>query len=614
MKLSDIQSPQMLRACTIQEMEELAREIRSAIICTVAQNGGHLASNLGVVELTLALHRVLDCPKDKIVFDVGHQCYAHKMLTGRYGRFATLRQTDGLSGFPRREESAYDAFGAGHASTAISAALGLARARDMQKEDYRVVAVVGDGALTGGMCYEALNDAGSRGTQLTVILNDNEMSISRNVGALSRQLTKMRVSRGWLGMKKVVADTLRKVPLAGSGLHHAFQRIKNGVRNSLVKDKFFTSLGFHYFGPVDGHDLEGLERVLTRLRDMKEPVLVHVVTKKGSGFSQAEEKPEKYHGVSPFQMEDGQVRGKSGPSMGALAGKYAAKLAETDARICAVTAAMTDSTGFAPFAKRSPDRLFDVGIAEEHAVTLAAGMAAGGMRPFVAIYETFLQRSYDQIIEDVCLQRLPVCFLMDRAGLGAEDGPTHHGVFGLSMLRTIPNLTVLSPRDEKELKAMMDWYLQQEGPVAIRYPRSAEENLPPCQGFAPGKWEILKSGKDAALLAVSNMNGECMKAAKLLAEKGVQAMVVNASSVAPLDEALLQELAEKNIPIFTVEEHSLSGGFGSAVAEYCAAHQLPAPKKMLGIKEGFVPHGSRRVLLSRLGLNAEGIARGVEEA
>ena len=612
MKLQEITSPAMLRGCSDGELQALAAEIREAIICTVARNGGHLASNLGVVETTIALHRVFDCPRDKIIFDVGHQCYAHKMLTGRFGQFGTLRQTDGLSGFPRREESEYDAFGAGHASTAISAALGYARARDMQGEDYKVVAVVGDGAMTGGMCYEALNDAGSRKTSMTVILNDNGMSISRNVGALSGQLTRMRVSRGWLGMKKAVSDTLRRVPVAGEAMHKAFLRIKNGVRNSLVRDKFFTSLGFRYFGPIDGQDLQGLERVLRRVRDIKEPVLLHVVTKKGSGFSQAEEKPEKYHGVSPFVMENGVLRGHSTPSLGSIAGKYVTELAKEDDRICVVTAAMTDSTGFSPFEKAFPQRLFDVGIAEEHAVTLAAGIAAGGMRPFVAIYETFLQRSFDQIIEDVCLQKLPVCFLMDRAGLGAEDGPTHHGVFGLSMLRMIPGLTVLSPRDGEELKQMILWSLTQNGPVAIRYPRGAEEGLPPCKAFAPGKWEEILPGKDAALLFVSNMGRECMDAANILKKKGIHAAVINASSVSPLDGDMLKKLSDEKIPLFTVEEHLLPGGFGSAVTEYCIAKGFAPPRGMLGL-QGFTPHGSRRTLLERLHLDGAAIADEVEK-
>ena len=596
-------------------MQALAGEIREKIIGTVAVNGGHLASNLGVVELTIALHRVLNCPEDKIVFDVGHQCYAHKLLTGRYEAFSSLRTMDGLCGFPRRQESEYDAFDTGHASTAISAALGMARARDIQGKQYKVVAVVGDGALTGGMCYEALNDAGSRGTPLMVVLNDNGMSISRNVGALSRQLTKLRVSRGWLGTKKSVAEALKKIPVGGKALFRAFEKIKNSIRNVLIRDKFFTALGFQYFGPIDGHDIQGMEKVFHRLTEMEKPVVVHVVTRKGQGFQQAEERPEKYHGVAPFVQDDGKTRGETAPSLGKLAGEYLTELAGRNKRICAVTAAMTDSVGFGGFAKQYPDRLFDVGIAEEHAVTLSAGMAAAGMRPFTAIYETFLQRAYDQIAQDICLQRLPVCLLMDRAGLGGEDGATHHGIMGVSMLRSIPNMAILAPRCAAEMRAMMDWTLSQDGPAAIRYPRCMPEIPGANDGhFAVGKWEILRQGRDAAILASSSILAECARAAELLEKQGIHAEVVNASSIRPMDEAYIKKANEKKLPLITVEEHVLSGGFGSGVAEFCAREGLSAPKAMIGLSDAFVPHGSRKLLLRRHHLDAEGIAEQVRKA
>ena len=614
MKLSEITSPASIKDLTYPELQALAEDIRGAIIRTVSVNGGHLASNLGVVELTLALHRALDCPRDKIIFDVGHQCYAHKLLTGRYESFSTLRTLDGLCGFPRREESPYDAYNTGHASTAISAAVGMARARDMQGESYKVAVVVGDGAMTGGLCYEALNDAGSRQTPVMVVLNDNGMSISRNVGALSRQLTRLRISRGWLGAKKALAEALRKIPVCGERLHSAFQKIKNGVRNVLVKDKFFTSLGFQYFGPIDGHDVAGMERVFRRLAEMDQPVLVHVVTRKGSGFSQAEEKPEKYHGVAPFVQDDGTVRGNGGPSVGSMAGAYLTQLAETNPKICVVTAAMTDSAGFGGFSKRFPDRLFDVGIAEEHAATLAAGMAAGGMRPFVAVYETFLQRAYDQIMMDICLQKLPVCLLMDRAGIGGEDGPTHHGLFGVSMLRCIPEMTVLSPRNEKELRAMLDWCLAQSKPCAIRYPRSLPVIAPGEGADQVGRWEYLREGGDAALLSSSALLAECLQAADILEKKGLNVAVINASTLWPLDAECLSSLCQRGIPVITAEEHVLTGGFGSAVAEYCAGAGLPAPRAMLGLPGAFVPHGSRRLLLKRYELDGESIAKRVEKA
>ena len=614
MRLSGIQSPSEVKALSERELTELAGEIRQEIIRTVSENGGHLASNLGAVELTIALHRVFDCPVDKIVFDVGHQCYPHKLLTGRGQAFSTLRQLDGVCGFPRREESEYDAFNTGHASTAISAALGMARARDMRGEKHSVVAVVGDGAMTGGMCYEALNDAGSLNTPFMLVLNDNGMSISRNVGALSRQLTRLRISRGWLGVKKNLAEALRKVPGVGEKLHDAFQKTKNSIRNAFIRDKFFTALGFQYFGPIDGHDIAGLEKVFRSLKNVDHPVVIHVVTKKGCGFDQAEEAPEKYHGVAPFYIETGRSRSESGPSVGTVGGNYITELAEGRKDICVVTAAMTESTGFGAFHKRFPDRLFDVGIAEEHAVTLAAGMAAGGMRPFVAIYETFLQRAFDQIIVDVCLQNLPVCFLMDRAGIGGEDGATHHGLLGVSMLRSIPNMTVFAPRCEDELKAMIDWALTHNGPCAIRYPRSLPPMDAPHHDFRPGEWEELRKGKDAAILASSTILAECLEAAKLLSKEGIEARIINASSVCPLDEKCIQHLVKKNIPVCTVEEHYLSGGFGSAVAEYCAKNHLTAPATMIGIPGAFVPHGSRKLLLQRYGLDSEGIARQVKKA
>ncbi|MDO5326106.1 MAG: 1-deoxy-D-xylulose-5-phosphate synthase [Clostridia bacterium] len=615
MKLSEITSPADIKNLSEEELETLAEEIREKIISTVAVNGGHLASNLGAVELTIALHRAFDCPKDKIVFDVGHQCYAHKLLTGRYEAFSTLRTMDGICGFPRRQESPYDSFDTGHASTAISAVLGIARARDIMGTHFKVAAVVGDGALTGGMCYEALNDAGSRGTPMLVILNDNGMSISRNVGAVSRQLTRLRISRGWIGTKKNVAEALKRIPVCGKPLFKSFERIKNSIRNVLIRDKFFTALGFQYFGPIDGHDIQGMEKVFCRLAEMERPVVVHIVTKKGQGFLQAEEKPEKYHGVAPFVLDNGKMRGETAPSLGKTAGEYLKELAGKDKRICAVTAAMTDSVGLGGFAAEYPNRLFDVGIAEEHAVTLAAGMAVSGLRPFAAIYETFMQRAYDQIAEDVCLQQLPVCLMMDRAGLGGEDGATHHGIIGVSMLRSIPNIAILAPCCEAEMRAMIDWALLRQGPVAIRYPRSAPEiPIGKDTRFKVGKWTVLRSGQGPILLASSSILAECLEAAELLAKMGIDAEVVNASSIRPLDEEYLKRANANQRMLITAEEHVLAGGFGSAVAEYCAREHLSAPKAMIGFKDAFVPHGSRKKLLQSRGMDAEGIAEQVRKA
>lgn len=609
MKLSDISSPAQLRACSPGEMRSLAAEIRRQIIHTVDCNGGHLASNLGVVELTLALHRAFDCPRDKLIFDVGHQCYAHKLLTGRFDRFATLRQLDGMSGFPQRAESPYDAFGAGHASTALSAALGMARARDLQGESYQVVAVVGDGALTGGMCYEALNDAGSRKTPLILVLNDNGMSISRNVGALSAQLTRLRLSRGWLRMKQAVSDALRHAPVGGERAYRFFQRIKNGLRNILVRDKFFTSLGFRYLGPIDGHDMEALEKIFRRVQALDEPAVIHVVTRKGAGYQQAEERPDKYHGVSPQGGE------QTGKGLGTAAGEKVLALAQGDHRVCVVTAAMTVSTGFGPFVQALPERLFDVGIAEEHAVTMACGMAAAGMRPFVAIYETFLQRGLDQLLLDACLQRLPVCFLMDRAGVGGEDGATHHGLFGPAFLRPMPGLTVLCPRDEGQLHAMIDFAMAQDGPVAIRYGKAVPAGLPAFSGaYAPGQWETLRAGTDGAILCDATLIPAALFAADAMAKEGMALQVIHASSYKPLDEALLSALAQSGKPYFTLEEAAPETGLGGAVAAWCAAHGESSPAALLGLPDAFIPHGSRALLLQRYGLDGPGVFQAIRKA
>ena len=610
MKLSEITSPGQIKKCTGEELDALAQEIRQRIIDTVTVNGGHLASSLGVVELTLALHRAFDCPRDKIIFDVGHQCYAHKLLTGRQAAFSTLRRQDGIGGFPRRDESEYDAFGAGHASTAISAAVGMARARDMLGEDYSVVAVVGDGAMTGGMCYEAMNEIGSLKTPLIVVLNDNNMSISRNVGALSKQLTRLRVSRGWMGAKEAVTKALRRAPFIGKAAVKGFRRVKNHFRSLLVREHFFTGMGFRYLGPIDGHDVAEMERIFRQVRRMKDPVVVHVVTKKGYGLPDAEQFPEKYHSVPPAyagQTEQKQV------SMGSAAGDHLSKLADKDKRICAITAAMTPGVGLKDFRKAHRDRFFDVGIAEEHAVTMAAGMAAAGMRPFVMIYDTFLQRSVDQIIEDVCLQHLPVCFLMDRAGLGGEDGATHHGVFGIPLLRCVPGLTLLCPRSEKDLTACIDFALTRQGPVAIRYARDAAVRK--AEGvICPGVWRTLRPGKDAALLTFSLLTDEAFKAAELLKKKGISLEIIDASCIKPLDEKTLECLHQNGMPIITAEESILAGGFGSAVRETCAEKGWRLPARTLGIRDRFVSHGRRDGLLAAQGLDAAALAQAVQEA
>lgn len=619
MHLQDLRQPQALKDLSYAELQALAQEIRETLVDTVSRRGGHLASNLGVVELTIALHRVFDLPTDQIVFDVGHQSYVHKLLTGRYEQFDTLRTYGGLSGFPKRAESDYDAFDTGHASTAISAALGLARARDLRGEQRHIVAVVGDGALTGGLCYEALNDAGSSGTRLIVVLNDNEMSIAPNVGALSKHLTDLRASRPWRGAKKAVKSRLLRIPVIGKPLYHAMDWVKETVKSAVVRqdtdEGFFSSLGFHYYGPIDGHDIKGMERTLRRVKDADEPVVVHVLTHKGHGYGKAEREPEIFHGVAPFDVETGDLREPSSmPANGAVMADELADMAEKDARVVAITAAMPGGTGLSAFQKRFPERMIDVGIAEEHAVTLAAGLAAGGMRPYFAVYASFFQRGFDQTIHDVCLQNLPVTFLLDRAGLVGEDGPTHHGVFDLASLLPIPNLTVLAPRDIHELRAMLRWTLTQDGPCAIRYGRVGTDMSEgyPYRGFQPGRWEKLEDGPDGALLAVGSMVPAALTVRALLAEQDIHMAVVNCSSVSPLDVDTLRTLSDR--PIVTMEEHMLRGGFGEAVCARCAVEGQPAPVRMFGLPRAFIPHGSRQMLMHELGLTPELMAERIAEA
>lgn len=612
MVLERIHSSEDVKRLSSKELPVLAQELRARIIDSVSRNGGHLASNLGVVELTIALHRAFDFPKDALIFDVGHQCYAHKLLTGRADSFDTLRQFGGLAGFPRREESPYDAFDTGHASTAISAAAGMARARDLAGGSQSVVAVVGDGALTGGMCYEALSDAGSSKLRMIVVLNDNGMSISRNVGAVSRYLTHMRSSKGWFEAKHVVGDFLRRIPVVGNSLHAFFQRIKNSLRNIFVQDRLFDSLGFHYLGPVDGRDITGLERLFRRARQLDEPVLIHVVTKKGRGYSQAESDPTRLHGTPPFDVHTGEPLSPAGKSMGKAAGDALCAMAAADSRIVAVTAAMTGSTGLGEFASRYPDRLYDVGIAEEHAVTMAAGLAAGGARPFVAIYDSFLQRAYDQILLDVCEQHLPVCFLVDRAGL-IEDGVTHQGVYGNAFLTQMPGLTVLNAATCDELQAMIRYALTLDAPVAIRYGKTETENVavwPREKPYAP-MWPLLRTGDNLAILACGAMVGQAMRAAELLDQQSLRCAVYAADCIQPLDESVLNQL--KDSKLVTLEEGVVSGGLSSLVPAWRAAHGVCKPLLTLGVEGLCATQGDHTLQLRAHGLDAESVARRIAQ-
>ena len=615
MLLEKIKGPEDLKTLNQSQLDILCSEIRRELIHTVARNGGHLASNLGVVELTVALHRVFDFQEDRIVFDVGHQSYVHKLITGRYKLFSTIRQYGGLSGFPRREESVYDCFETGHASTAISAALGIARARDYQQQKYTSIAVVGDGALTGGMCYEALNDAGNTKTRMIVILNDNEMSIAKNVGALSSSLTNLRVSSEWQNAKLAVRR-FRRIPVIGKPVYKVMHAAKTMAKTTLVRADsigFFETLGFEYFGPIDGHNLIGLEKTLKKARDFQGPCVIHVKTKKGYGYDKAEERPEIFHGTPPFLVETGDRTEKPDyPSSGHVMAYKLADMAEKDSRIIAITAAMPMGTGLDHFEERFPERMIDVGIAEEHAATMAAGLAAAGMRPYYAVYSTFFQRCYDQMIHDVAMQHLPVVFLLDRSGIGGEDGRTHHGLFDISAVLPVPGITALAPCDARELKRMLEWTITQDGPVVIRYARAGDD-VPenPDQAFQPGKWIEIKKGKDLNLFCVGTMVREGLRAVKILKEKhGLDAGVINCCSLKPLDTKMLKSI---NIPYFTLEEHMITGGFGQYVRERCSQLMLREPEYCFGINDVYIQHGNHSLLMKDAGIDAQTISDKIDQ-
>lgn len=613
--MREIRDPSELKKMSVKELNALAAELREEIIRVVSEQGGHLASNLGAIELTLALHYVFDMPEDKIVFDVGHQTYAHKLLTGRAEAFQKLRSRGGASGFPQSEESEYDAFTAGHASTAISGALGMARTRDIMHGDHNVIAVVGDGALTGGMCYEALNDAGQSNTRLIVILNDNEMSISPNVGAMSRYLTQLRQSKSYCAFKRGIRRWLSYIPVIGSPIFRFIERIRDMLKAMLLDGKFFSALGFEYIGPIDGHDLKHMIRVLKRTKDAKGPVLVHIMTQKGKGYKPAENHPDQFHGVAPFFTESGEAK-KAGElvSCGKIACRQLAQMAESDIRICGITAAMPSGTGLEEFHAAHPDRFFDVGIAEEHAVTMAAGMAASGMKPYVAVYSTFLERAYDQILIDVCRNSLPVTFLIDRAGLVGADGSTHQGVFDLSYLRSIPNMIVAAPRDVRDLKKMITLSASVNEPMAIRYPKDSEDLGPGIQSqrdFKVGEWELISAGKDVMIFAVGRMVQNAMQASIELMGKGINAGVVDARFVKPMDENLLLQQVENAKMIVTVEENTVEGGFGEAVVRFLQSKGKQTDVMVLGVPDRFISHGKVSQQMAECGLDSYGISRAI---
>ena len=605
MELSKIRSPEDIRGLSYEECADLADDLRTKIIQTVSANGGHLASNLGMVEITLALHRVFHTPEDRIIFDVGHQAYAHKLLTGRFDAFDTLRQYGGLSGFPKKCESEYDCFETGHASTALSAAVGMARARDLQKLDYQVIAVVGDGAFTGGMCYEALNDCGHTHTPLILVLNDNGMSIAQNVGALSKHLSVLRASTVWNTAKSRVRNRLNRIPLIGNALYTFVHKGKQLLKRMLINEGFFSALGFKYLGPVDGNDLKALEKMMTRAKALHEPVVIHCMTQKGFGYMGAETHPEEFHGTPPFLIETGESSASGSEAYGSIANETLMHAAKEDPRIAVVTAAMPLGTGTEAFEKAYPSRFFDVGIAEEHAVTMCAGMAAAGMRPFFFVYSTFLQRGYDQVLHDVCSQNLPVVFMLDRAGLANEDGQTHQGLYDFAYLRHIPNMTVLAPADADELRLMIEKAIQMARPCSIRYPKNAI-HLPEgnrIDSFEPGVWTTLREGADGAVLSTGTMTAAALRVASRLEAEGIRVSVINASTIKPLDENCLQRLFQSSMPIVTIEEHMLSCGFGSAVDEYRTQIGADAHILNMGVDDRFIGHGNHTSLLKETGLD-----------
>lgn len=616
--LNRIEKPEDVKALTVRELEQLASELRHFIIDTVSQNGGHLAPNLGTVELTLALYSIFSFPEDKLVWDVGHQAYTHKILTGRRDAFKTLRKKGGITGFPNRSESVYDAFGVGHASTSISAALGMALARDARGEKNQVIAVIGDGALTGGESFEALNNAGDLGTKLIVILNDNEMSIDANVGAMSEYLSRIRIAPQYARAKRDMGSLLMSIPHIGDKVYKTASHLKDGVRSVLVPGSLFEEMGFHYIGPIDGHNIGLLEEVLASAKEMEGPVLIHIHTVKGKGYKPAEQAPDKFHGVGCFDPSTGKSAKKAGcaPSYTSVFSKALIELAKDRPDILAITAAMPSGTGLKAFGQAYPKRFFDVGIAEEHAMTLAAGMAAAGMHPVIALYSTFAQRAYDQLIHDVCLQNLPVTLCLDRAGLVGEDGPTHHGVFDLSYLRQMPNMCVMAPKDEEELRHMLATAIAIEGPAAVRYPRGAGLGVPltdSLETLPVGKAEVLQEEGDIAFLAVGTMVEKAKEAAAILKEEGIEAAVVNMRFIKPLDTELLGEMARTKKLLITAEENVLAGGFGSAVAEYLADHGIEVPLLRFGIPDRFIEQGTRRELLSLCGLQPDEMAERIRE-
>jgi len=616
--LDRINSPRDLKKIPREELPKLAHEIRQRIVDVVSKTGGHLASNLGVVELTIALHYVFDVPTDKIIWDVGHQAYTHKILTGRKDRFHTLRQHGGISGFPRISESPCDAFTTGHSSTSISAALGIACAKRLKNEDGKIIAVIGDGSMTAGLAFEGLNQAGDIHKDMIVILNDNDLSIGPNVGALSSLLSRTFSAKYLQDFKKEMGEFLLSLPKIGQDAYHYAKRAEESFKAFVTPGMLFEAFNFEYFGPIKGHRLNHLIDILTNIKKIQDPVLLHVTTTKGKGYAPAEKNPVYFHGVDCFEIKTGdKVTCRTTPTYTEIFGNAMVELAATDDKIIAITAAMPEGTGLADFSRKFPDRFFDVGIAEQHGVTFAAGLAVEGMKPVVAIYSTFLQRAYDQILHDVCIESLPVTFAIDRGGIVGEDGPTHHGIFDLSYLRHLPNMVVMAPKDENELRRMLLTAIRHPGPAAFRYPRGVGVNArldPQITPIPIGQGEILTHGKDLLILAIGTSVWDAMEAWQTLSDRNIHATVVNCRFVKPLDQELICRLATEIPHIITVEENVRQGGFGSAVLEMLHDHDVTNFQiRRLGIRDTFVEHGPRQVLRSQYGIDAQAIVRAAEE-
>ncbi len=616
MFLEKINSPADLKQLTIPELDKLSEEIRRLIVETVSKTGGHLSSSLGVVELTIALHCVFDAPEDKIIWDVGHQCYAHKILTGRRDSFGTLRQDGGISGFPNRQESVYDVFNTGHASNSISVALGLAEARKKLNQTHRIVTVIGDGSFTGGMSFEALNHAGHMKSDIIMVLNDNEMSISKNIGALSSYLNRIMTGEFVNNAREELKKMLKNIPTVGDRMYKAARHFEEAIKGFVTPGMLFEELGIQYFGPVDGHNLSHLMENLRNIKKLRGPRLIHVVTKKGKGYAHAEDDPSKFHGISTFEVDTGNSIKKGAGTYTDIFGDTIVELAERDEKIVAITAAMGLGTGLERFSALFPERFYDIGIAEQHGVTFAAALVQGGLKPCVAIYSTFLQRAYDQIIIDVCLQGLPVVFAVDRSGIVGQDGPTHHGAFDLAYFRHMPGLTVMSPKDGNEFRQMLYSAYVYNRPTAIRYPRGEAEGEGVRKEFQEipfGTWERLKEGSDISIIACGNLVYPALAAANELEEESIRCAVINGRFIKPMDTRMIIEEAVRTKRIITAEENVLAGGFGSGVMEVLSEEGITIPVKRLGIPDVFLPHGMQKTLRKKAGLDREGIKKAVRE-